>query len=262
MRQCRFIRPLLLRTPPDPTSFRPRDLRELLLPRQGSSPKLGETGIYDTIRFYTMSIADYLDEYFESDAGQGHARRQRHHRHARWACYSPGTAYVLLHHDMGDVDGNDGRLGLCARRHGRHRQGHRRRFQAHGGEICVRLRRCEQHRREERQRDRRGAGQRRRDLRRRRRLQPRPEAHVPRSAWTRRTSTPDFLQEGAEFQDPRLLRQAQHRPRRPAGFPGAAARTIRCCTATCISSTPSSGWSAPTTTGRTAPGRRIRTSTC
>ena len=30
MRQCRFIRKFLLRTPPDPTSFRPRDLLELL----------------------------------------------------------------------------------------------------------------------------------------------------------------------------------------------------------------------------------------
>ncbi|HVK27923.1 MAG TPA: FAD-dependent oxidoreductase, partial [Nocardioides sp.] len=29
MRACRFIRPLLLRTPPDPTSLRPRDLGEL-----------------------------------------------------------------------------------------------------------------------------------------------------------------------------------------------------------------------------------------
>ena len=27
MRHCRFIRPLLLRTPPDPTSVQPRDLR-------------------------------------------------------------------------------------------------------------------------------------------------------------------------------------------------------------------------------------------
>ena len=30
MRQCKFIRPLLLRSPPDPTSFKPRDIRELL----------------------------------------------------------------------------------------------------------------------------------------------------------------------------------------------------------------------------------------
>ena len=30
LRHCRFIKPLLLREPPDPTSFRPRDIQELL----------------------------------------------------------------------------------------------------------------------------------------------------------------------------------------------------------------------------------------
>ena len=42
LRHCRFIRPLLMRTPPDPTSFRPRDLQELLYHRHansGTSPK-------------------------------------------------------------------------------------------------------------------------------------------------------------------------------------------------------------------------------
>ena len=29
-RQCRFIKPMLLRTPPDPTSFKPKDLGELI----------------------------------------------------------------------------------------------------------------------------------------------------------------------------------------------------------------------------------------
>ena len=33
---------------------------------------LGEKEIYDTIRFYTMSIRDYLDEYFESDITKAH----------------------------------------------------------------------------------------------------------------------------------------------------------------------------------------------
>ena len=58
-RQCRFIKPMLLRTPPDPTSFKPKDLGELiyLFKRLYS---LGEQTIYDTIRFYTMSVAEYL----------------------------------------------------------------------------------------------------------------------------------------------------------------------------------------------------------
>lgn len=111
MRQCRFIRALLMRTPPDPTSFRLHDLRELVhLGREFAS--LGEATMGDTIRFYTMSIADYLAEYFESDIVKAH--------HAgsgiigtALGVQSPGTAYVLLHHYMGDVDGQMGSWGFA-----------------------------------------------------------------------------------------------------------------------------------------------------
>ena len=65
-----------------------------------------------------------------------------------------------------------------------------------------------------------------------------------------------------ELQDPRLLGQAQHRARRVAGIPRARQGQPACASATCTSSTRSRRWSAPTTTGRTAPGRRSPTSTC
>ena len=110
-KQCRFIKPMLLRTPPDPTSFKPKDLGELiyLFKRLYS---LGEQTIYDTIRFYTMSVAEYLDEYFESDvikaalSGSGIIG-------TGLGPYSPGTAYVLLHHYMGEVDGSIGSWGFA-----------------------------------------------------------------------------------------------------------------------------------------------------
>lgn len=111
MRQCRFIRSMLLRTPPDPTSFKPRDLRELLHLGRAFG-KLGEQTIYDTIRFYTLSIADYLNEYFEHEvvkanfAGSGIIG-------TALGVHSPGTAYVLLHHYMGDVDGQPGVWGFA-----------------------------------------------------------------------------------------------------------------------------------------------------
>jgi len=71
MRQCRFIKPLLMREPPDPTSFKPRDLSELLfLARRFHG--LGEERMYDTLRFWTMSCADFLDEYFESEIVKAH----------------------------------------------------------------------------------------------------------------------------------------------------------------------------------------------
>src|SRR5882724_2384875 len=61
LRHCRFIKPLLLRTPPDPTSFKPRDIQELLwLGRHFH--QLGEARMYDTLRFWTQSCADLLDE--------------------------------------------------------------------------------------------------------------------------------------------------------------------------------------------------------
>jgi phytoene dehydrogenase-like protein len=111
MRQCRFIRQFLLRTAPDPTSFKPRDLMELLYMGK-KFWGLSENVIYDTMRFYTMSIVDFLDEYFESPllkashAGSGIIG-------SAMGVMSPGTAYVLLHHAMGDVDGTAGAWGFA-----------------------------------------------------------------------------------------------------------------------------------------------------
>jgi phytoene dehydrogenase-like protein len=135
MRQCRLIRALLMRAPPDPSSLRPRNLRELLdLGREFA--KLGEAGIYDTIRFYTLSIADYLNEYFESDvvkatfAGSGIIG-------TALGVQSPGTAYVLLHHYMGDVDGQMAAWGFARGGMGAVSGALAKALQAHGGEILV-----------------------------------------------------------------------------------------------------------------------------
>ena len=110
-RYAQLIRKTLLRTPPDPTSFRPRDIRELLfLAKQFWG--LGEKEIYEYVRFFTMSAADYLDTYFENDlikasmAGAGIIG-------TALGVYSPGSSYILLHHVMGDVDGSVGAWGLA-----------------------------------------------------------------------------------------------------------------------------------------------------
>ncbi|KGM30472.1 phytoene desaturase family protein [Inquilinus limosus] len=110
-RQCRFIRPLLLRTPPDPASLRPRDLQEMLyLGRKFHG--LTETEMADTIRFWTMSIAEFLDEYFESEVVKASFALSGIIGTALGPC-SPGSAYVLLHHYMGDVDGATGAWGFA-----------------------------------------------------------------------------------------------------------------------------------------------------
>ena len=133
MRQCRLVRSLLMRTPPDPTSLRLRDLRELLHVGREFA-QLGEMTIYDTVRFYTMSIADYLAEYFESDvvranfAGSGIIG-------TALGVHSPGTAYVLLHHYMGDVDGQAGAWGFARGGMGAVAQALAGAVRAFGGEI-------------------------------------------------------------------------------------------------------------------------------
>ena len=135
MRQCKFIRPLLLRTPPDPTSFKPRDIRELIYLSK-EFKKLGEQVIYDTIRFYSMSVADYLGEFFESDLIKAHLSGSGIIGSAM-GVYSPGTAYVLLHHYMGDVDGSIGSWGFARGGMGAVSKALASAFKSYGGEIVT-----------------------------------------------------------------------------------------------------------------------------
>jgi phytoene dehydrogenase-like protein len=110
VRQCKFIKPLLMRTPPDPTSFKPRDLMELLYLGQRFYG-IGKQRMHETLRFYTMSVADYLNEYLENDALKSYLAGGATVGTAL-GVYSPGTAYVLLHHAMGDIDGTVGAWGF------------------------------------------------------------------------------------------------------------------------------------------------------
>jgi len=133
MRQCRFIRDFLLSTAPDPSSFKPSDLKELA--KIGSKfYEMGEDRMYETIRFWTMSVAEYLDEYFETDvikaafSGSGIIG-------TALGIYSPGTAYVLLHHYMGDVDGNVGSWGFARGGMGAVSNAIAAAFQSAGGEL-------------------------------------------------------------------------------------------------------------------------------
>jgi len=133
MRQCRFIRDTLLRTPPDPTSFKRKDIQELLA-IGNKFMEMGEDRMYETIRFWTMSVAEYLDEYFETDvikttlSGSGIIG-------TALGVHSPGTAYVLLHHYMGEVDGNVGTWGLARGGMGAVSNSIAGAFQAYGGEL-------------------------------------------------------------------------------------------------------------------------------
>ncbi len=72
--------PLLTTIPPRVGSRRPRDLIEQLQ-LAWKLRGLGVTGSADVTRLFTMSIADLLDEYFESPQMTRRARRERRDRH-------------------------------------------------------------------------------------------------------------------------------------------------------------------------------------
>jgi len=110
-RYSQLIRKTLMRTPPDPTSFKPRDIMELLwLARKFWA--LGEKEIYEYVRFFTMSAAEYLEDYFENDLIKA-AMASPGIIGTALGVYSPGSSYILLHHVMGDVDGSIGAWGLA-----------------------------------------------------------------------------------------------------------------------------------------------------
>jgi len=110
-RYSQLIRKTLLRTPPDPTSFRPRDIREMLFLAK-EFWALGEKEIYEYVRFFTMSAAEYLDDYFENDLIKA-AMASPGIIGTALGVHSPGSSYILLHHVMGDVDGSIGAWGLA-----------------------------------------------------------------------------------------------------------------------------------------------------
>ena len=99
--------PLLLTVPPNLGSRKPKDLRETLK-LAWRHRGLDVRTIADVTRLMTMSIADLLDDWFESSQLKGALAVNG--VIGTWAGpYEPGTAYVMAHHSIGDV--GDGRLG-------------------------------------------------------------------------------------------------------------------------------------------------------
>src|SRR3954447_13958820 len=99
--------PLLLQVPPAIGSHAPADVAAM--------GKLGWRNrgvdarpVADVTRLMTMSIADLLDDWFESPQIKGALAVNG--VIGTWAGpYEPGTAYVMAHHSIGDV--GDGQLG-------------------------------------------------------------------------------------------------------------------------------------------------------
>jgi len=100
---CRFVKPLLSMVPPDPTTLNPRDLKQLhfLLQR---FRELSSDERYTLVQLMTMSSADFLDQWFETDVLKA-TMSASGIIGTFLGIRSPGTAYVLLHHYMGEIDG-------------------------------------------------------------------------------------------------------------------------------------------------------------
>ncbi|MGH9311898.1 MAG: phytoene desaturase family protein [Vicinamibacterales bacterium] len=99
----RFVKPILGMTPPDPTRLEPGGLRDLwsLLKRFRALPPDDR---YNQVQLMTMSAVDFLDQWFETDVLQA-TMSASGIIGTFLGVRSPGTAYVLLHHYMGEIDG-------------------------------------------------------------------------------------------------------------------------------------------------------------
>ena len=109
-RLAQFAERMLLETPPNLTRMGARDLVGLArlgwdALRMDPEERLGH------IKIFTQSVADFLEQWFESDelkvtlATDGVIGTNGGPR-------TPGTAYVLLHHVMGKVEGHRGLWGF------------------------------------------------------------------------------------------------------------------------------------------------------
>ena len=97
------VKPILAMVPPDPASLAPSDLAGLLK-LGGHFRGLGAERFHALYKLMTMSSADYLDEWYEFDPLKA-TKSASGIIGTMLGPRSPGSAYVLLHHYMGEIDG-------------------------------------------------------------------------------------------------------------------------------------------------------------
>src|SRR6266699_2883217 len=98
-----FVKPIMNMTPPDPASLNPKGLMELLTMGRRFQKLSGEDK-YNQVQLMTMSAVDFLDQWFETDVLKA-TMSASGIIGTFLGVRSPGTAYVLLHHYMGEIDG-------------------------------------------------------------------------------------------------------------------------------------------------------------
>jgi phytoene dehydrogenase-like protein len=130
---ARAVKPILSVPPPNPASIDPRELLELL--RVGRYFRDLDRKDFNALwKLLTMSAADYLDEWFESEALKG-TKSASGIIGTMLGPRSPGTAYVLLHHYMGELDGVFRAWGFAKGGNGSVSEAIAAAAQAHGAQI-------------------------------------------------------------------------------------------------------------------------------
>ena len=103
LEMCKFVKPILSMTPPNPTKLSPSMLKKLaFLGRRFQG--LSAEDKYRQVQLMTMSAVDFLDQWFETDVLKA-TMSASGIIGTFLGVRSPGTAYVLLHHYMGEIDG-------------------------------------------------------------------------------------------------------------------------------------------------------------
>ena len=102
-RLARLLEGLYAAPPPDPLATEPAEL--VRLAGLGlRTRRLGRQGMTDLFRLLPMSAADFLDDWFESDALKG-VLGAGGVRHLHQGPRSGGTAFALLHRHVGSLPG-------------------------------------------------------------------------------------------------------------------------------------------------------------
>jgi phytoene dehydrogenase-like protein len=130
---AQLIRPLLSTVPPPVGSRRPGDLVDQARFAWGMRG-LGTRGVADLVRLLGQSVADLLDDWFESEEVKAALVTQ-----GAIGTYGPpsmpGTAYIMLHHWMGELDGHLGSWGVVRGGMGAVSEALAAAARAHGAEI-------------------------------------------------------------------------------------------------------------------------------
>jgi phytoene dehydrogenase-like protein len=102
-----ILGPLLMQTPPELGSKKPRDLWDVAKLAWRLRKEIDQRTVADVTRLFSMSASDLLDRWFESPVVRGFMAVNG--IIGTWAGPdAPGTAYVLMHHSVGDV--GDGQI--------------------------------------------------------------------------------------------------------------------------------------------------------